>query len=194
MKPFFCCFSCLFVCLFIFTCSYSSALKSLDLEILMQWLRFLVKSLFLSPVQISFIKVNDLSTSVVKGEIKQPSRMMVIISLWRLEKGESIQNLIRLWNVYLCWWQRVTTSSSNFWMFFSILIRFCLLDIDLISSFEFCSCFKGCLALANPAFCWFYHLDLSLKTKVLNTLYWTGKIFLQTRQGITTLFNFTFSL
>ena len=77
-----------------------------------------------------------------------------------------------------CQSPRVATYSSDFLMFFSILISFHLLDIDHNSSFEFCSCFKSWLALANGASCWFSHFNMSLKTafkklvfKVLETLY-----------------------
>ena len=170
-------------------CSYSSTLKSLNLQILMQWLRFLVRSLFLSWVQISFMKLNDRSTLAVKGGINEPSKMM-----WWSEKGESIQDLSRISNIKSCWLPRMATFSSNFWMIFLILISFCLLDIDFNSFFQFCYCVKSCLALASAASCWFSHFSFSLKTKVLNTLYWTGKVSLLSREGITTLFNFTFWL
>ena len=62
------------------TCLYSSALKSLNLQILMQWLRFSVRSLFLDRAQISFT-LNDGSTSAVAGWINEPSKIMVVISL-----------------------------------------------------------------------------------------------------------------
>ena len=136
----------------------------------MQWLRFFIRSLFLGPVQISFIKLNDHSTSAVKGGINEPSKIMVIISLQRSEKAESIQDFSRISMCSLAdcrEWPPFLPISE----FFSILISSCLLDIDFNSSCEFCSCFKSCLALANAASCWFCHFNFSLKTKVLNTSY-----------------------
>ena len=57
------------------------------------------------------------------------------------------------------------------YFFFCTLISFRLLDIDFNSFFEFCPCFKSCLALANAAPYWFSHFNLSLKIKFLNVLY-----------------------
>ena len=54
---------------------------------------------FLSRVQIGFIKLNDCSTLAVKGGINKPGKMMVVISLQRLEIGESMNDLSRISNV-----------------------------------------------------------------------------------------------
>ena len=51
---------------------------------------------------------------------------------------------------------------------FFTLINFRLHDIEFNSFFEFCPCFKNCLALANAASYWFSRFNLSLKTKFLN--------------------------
>ena len=161
-------------------CSYSYALKSLDLQILMQWLRCFVRGLFLGQVLISFIKLNVRSKwGSKRGSINQ-ARWWMSYPCGNQRKVKGIHDLSRISNVQSCWLPRVATFSSNFWMFFSTLISFRLLDIDFNSSFELCPCFKNCLAIANEASCCFFHFNLSLKAKVLHALHWTGKVSLLT--------------
>ena len=161
-----------------FICSYSSALKSLDLQILMQWLRFFVRSLLLSQVQISFITLNDRSTSAVKGGSMNQAR-------WWLSYPCGDQRKVKASRAYVGH-QMCSLADCQEWppflpvseYFFTSLISFCLLDIDFNSSSEFCPFSKCCLALANVASCWFSHFNLSLETsfkcfvRVLSRQFW----------------------
>ena len=137
MKPFFFCFWFHLLSTTISKFVHIHLLKSLHLQNIMQWIRFFVRSLFLSRVQIAFIKLNDSSISAVNGGTNEPSKTMVVISLCQSEKGESIQDLSWISNKYSYWLLRMVTFSSNFWKSFSILLAFVCLILTLIVPLNF---------------------------------------------------------